>query len=83
MITYVVTIQNESETYHLTMTVAEGQNEIINYLNEYIKKESWMISHSEVYREWYRPHYRVLLKECAEALMLKKRTLLPLLARIL
>ena len=47
--------------------------ELDEYLNDYLKKESWMISHSEVYREWYRPHYRVLLKECAEALMLKKR----------
>ena len=40
MITYVVTIQNESETYHLTMTVAEDQNEIINYLDSLIEDQA-------------------------------------------
>lgn len=38
--TYLVTIQNESETYHLTMTVAEGQNEIVNYLDSLIKDQT-------------------------------------------
>ena len=42
------------------------------YLNEYLKRDSLMVSHSDVYRTCYQPHYRVLLKECAEKLMLKK-----------
>ena len=71
-------IQGSKESFMKKLSGLKEMNlfpvqELDEYLDEYLKKESWMISHSEVYREWYRPHYRVLLKECAEKLMLKKR----------
>ena len=53
------------------MNLFEG-DELDEYLNEYLKRDSLMVSHSDVYRTCYQPHYRVLLKECAEKLMLKK-----------
>ena len=53
------------------MNLFDG-DELDEYLNEYLKRDSLMVSHSDVYRACYQPHYRVLLKECAEKLMLKK-----------
>lgn len=53
------------------MNLFDG-DELDEYLNEYLKRDSLMVSHSDVYRTCYQPHYRVLLKECAEKLMLKK-----------
>ena len=53
------------------MNLFDG-DELDEYLNEYLKRDSLMVSHSDVYRSCYQPHYRVLLKECAEKLMLKK-----------
>ena len=53
------------------MNLFDG-DELDEYLNEYVKRDSLMVSHSDVYRACYQPHYRVLLKDCAEKLMLKK-----------
>ena len=53
------------------MNLFDG-DELDEYLNEYLKRDSLMVSHSDVYRSCYQPHYRVLLKECAEKLMFKK-----------
>ena len=71
-------IQGSKENFMKKLSDLKEMNffsaqELDEYLNEYLKRESWMVSHSDVYRACYQPHYRVLLKECAEKLMLKKR----------
>ena len=71
-------IQGSKESFIKKLSDLKEMNlfpvqELDEYLNEYLKRESWMVSHSDVYRACYQPHYRVLLKECAEKLMLKKR----------
>ena len=71
-------VQGSKESFLMKLSVLKEMNvfpadELDEYLNVYLKRDSWMVSHSEVYREAYHPHYRVLLKECADKLMLKKR----------
>ncbi len=71
-------IQGSKENFMKKLSDLKEMNlylsdELDEYLDEYLKRESWMVSHSDVYRACYQPHYRVLLKECAEKLMLKKR----------
>ena len=70
-------IQGSKENFMKKLSDLKEMNlfpvqELDEYLNEYLKRESLMVSHSDVYRACYQPHYRVLLKECAEKLMLKK-----------
>lgn len=71
-------VQGSKENFLKKLSVLKEMNafpvdDLDEYLNDYIKRDSWMVSHSEMYRECYHPHYRVLLKKCALELMLKKR----------
>ena len=46
-----------------------SMDELENYVQEYLKQDSLVVSHTEVYRSLYHPHYRVLKKEIAEKIM--------------
>ena len=45
------------------------RHELDVFLEDYLKRSSLMISHSEHYRRTYQPHYRILMKELAENLL--------------
>ncbi len=44
-------------------------DELDIFLNDYLKRSSLMISHSDHYRKMYQPHYRIIMKELAESLL--------------
>lgn len=48
-----------------------SKDELNSFLEDYVNRDSLMISHSDHYRALYQPHYRILKKEYAEDILNK------------
>lgn len=74
MMTTANEVQGSMECFLDKLTVLKSFNsfkaeEIEAYLNEYLQGASLVVSHTEIYRKLYQPHYRILKKELAEKVM--------------